>query len=425
MRRTNMVYYVQVWQRKGMRKMKKQIIMLATAFAAMLSGAADTEAVAGVETDATDQRPVSELWPSGVEGGMRTGSVYNGYLHDGNGLVVGLITVNVGKLNAATKLAPVSARVVGLNKTVGLSVDAKGGKVEISADGPTRVGFKRGRSKDTCTVTLGAAGMSGHYNDYYIEGSLNVFSSKAEEDKAVASAALDKWQSMVNVVWPGAQGWNGLFMKIGTKGRAKVRGRLADGKSVTVNGQLIVGEKGCCVPVVSTKNGKAFAFNVWLQDETGILPSTKVSVANAEAEAGAVLPEVVGIADAVVGRPGNLKSGAKFHMDAVMGDAQYAQYLPDGVPVEGGEKWTLPKAGRVVQLTSTREVLASSLGENPSALKLTYNAKDGSFKGSFKTYAFGRGRLKSTVVKVRGLLVNGVGYGMAEDKNVSVPVTIE
>ena len=409
-----------------MRKMKKLILMLATAFAAMLSGVADTEAVAGVETDATDQRPVSELWPSGVEGAMRTGSVYNGYLHDGNGLVVGLITVNVGTLSSK-KLASVRARVVGLNnKKVSLSADAKGGKVEIPTDGPKRVEFKRsGSNKDTCAITLGAKGMSGYYNDYYIEGSLDVFSSKSDAAKTTASAALDKWQGMVNVAWPCAQGWNGLSMKIGYKGRAKVRGRLADGKSVSVNSQLIVGEKGSCVPVVSTKKGKDFAFNVWLQDEAGILPSTKVSVINAEAEAGAVLPEVVGIADGVAGRPGNLKGGAKFHMDAVMGDAQYAQYLPDGVPVEGGETWTLPKAGRVVQLTSAREVLASSLGENPSALKLTYKAKDGSFMGTFKTYAFGRGRLKSTVVKVRGLLVNGVGYGTASANGTCVPVTIE
>ena len=79
----------------------------------------------------------------------------------------------------------------------------------------------------------------------------------------------------------------------------------------------------------------------------------------------------------------------------------------------------------MVQLTSNREVRESMLGENPAALKLTYNAKDGSFKGSFKMYTFGRGRLKPTTVKVKGLLVNGVGYGTATAKDASVPVTIE
>ena len=405
--------------------MKKLGIMMAAACAVALSGVADTEAVNGIETNATDLRPLSELWPSGEVGAVSTlsSSIYDGYLYDDNGVVAGLITVKVGKPDARTHLSSVSARVVGLNgKAKSLSAYKKG-KVAISADGPITVKFKGG---EEFFVELGAAGMSGHYGDYHVAGSLNVFSTKDEASKAVASAALDKWHGMVNVAWPDEQGGNNwLFVKIAAKGRVKVSGVLANGKTVNVKSQLIVGEKGCCVPVVSMKKGKVFAFNVWLQDEAGILPSAKVSAINEEAEARGVIPEVVGIADAAVGRPGNLKSGAKFHMGAVMGDEKYAQYLPEGVPVEGGEKWTLPKAGRVVQLTSNREVRESMLGENPAALKLTYNAKDGSFKGSFKMYTFGRGRLKPTTVKVKGLLVNGVGYGTATAKDASVPVTIE
>ena len=69
---------------------------------------------------------------------------------------------------------------------------------------------------------------------------------------------------------------------------------------------------------------------------------------------------------------------------------------------------------------------SSKLGENPSALKLTYKAKDGSFKGSFKVYADNGGNLKATTVNVAGIVVGGVGYGTATIKKVgSVPISIE
>ena len=125
-----------------------------------------------------------------------------------------------------------------------------------------------------------------------------------------------------------------------------------------------------------------------------------------------------------VGKPGMLKGGATFRLGAAMGDAKYDAYLPDGLAVTGGAKWTLPKAGKV-QLAKDGTVDASKLGENPSALKLTYKAKDGSFKGSFKAYADVGGKPKGTTVKVMGVLVNGVGYGTATVKGGSAPVTVE
>ena len=89
-----------------------------------------------------------------------------------------------------------------------------------------------------------------------------------------------------------------------------------------------------------------------------------------------------------------------------------------------GTKWTLPKAGKVVYKDGA--VDESKLGENPCGLKLTYKAKDGSFKGSFKVYAVNGGKLKATTVNVTGVVVGGVGYGTATIKNVgSVPVKVE
>ena len=62
-------------------------------------------------------------------------------------------------------------------------------------------------------------------------------------------------------------------------------------------------------------------------------------------------------------------------------------------------------------------MIDTSKGGNLSAMKLTYTPKKGTFKGSFKVYALeGAGKatkLKKYTVKVTGVVVNGVGYGVA------------
>ena len=164
--------------------------------------------------------------------------------------------------------------------------------------------------------------------------------------------------------------------------------------------------------------GVKLAFNVWLPKERADATER-------------VPPVVVGLGEDVkVGKPGSLKGGAAFRIDAdafaaVLGKA-ILPYLPDGLPVTGGAKWTLPKAGKVVYTKGTTTVDEAKAGENPSALKLTYKAKDGTFKGSFKAYADVKGKPKATSVSVTGVLVDGIGYGTATVKKVGgVAVTVE
>ncbi len=66
---------------------------------------------------------------------------------------------------------------------------------------------------------------------------------------------------------------------------------------------------------------------------------------------------------------------------------------------------------------------------NRSAMRLTYNVKKGTFSGSFKVYAVDtsgtKPRLRRHSAKVTGIVVDSVGYGKAEIKNVgSFPVTV-
>ena len=367
-----------------------------------------------------DPEPVAEetprLWTEVTGAAPAAASTYEGYLYDAGGNVKGTIQVKVGKPNKKTGLAAVKATVIGTDGKKKTLKAAEKGKAQIAGDGPTTIPLAGG---DACEVILGAKGMGGTYGAHVIDGSLNVFASKDAADKSVAAGVLGKWKGAVNVAWRRVEDnapYQTLSVAIAAKGKAKVAGTLADGTKVSAKGQLIVGEEWCCVPVVAAKKAK-LAFAVWLPVDD--------KAAGTAAPHGAPAPVVVGLDDAIAGKPRALKAGAAFRLGGEMGDATYGAYLPNGIAVTGGAKWTLPKAGKV-QLAKDGTVDAAKLGENPSALKLTYKAKDGTFKGSFKAYADVGGKPKGTTVKVTGVLVDGVGYGAATVKGSGgVAVTVE
>jgi len=337
---------------------------------------------------------------------MAAASEYNGYLVDAKGNVKGTVQVKVGKPNAKTKLAAVKATVVLGAKKLSLKAADKG-KAEIAEGAPTVVALV-GNGAEACEVTLGADGLSGTYGAYFIDGARNFFTSKDKGDQNAANAVLGKWLGAVNVVWDGGS----VNVSIANKGKAKVKGTLADGKTkVSANSVFLVGEEWCCVPVVAPKAN--LAFNLWLSSDGRRIVAE-------------------GLGDGVlVGAAGSLPANAKFRVPkdaalwAQLPGAVLVAYLPDGVAVtQSGTRWTLPKAGKVALKNGVLD--DSKAGENPSGLKLTYKAKDGSFKGSFKVYAEQSGKLKTTTVNVTGVMVGGKGYGTAAIKNLgSVDVTIE
>ena len=347
---------------------------------------------------------------------LAAASEYNGYLYDEkSGAVKGTIQVKVGKANAKTGLAAVKATVVGLDGKKKSLKGAEKGKVAIAVDGPTTIRLVGGES---CEVTLGAEGLSGTYGSYFIDGARNFFTSKDKGEQNAANAILSKWLGVINVAWredgaarSASAPYQMLSVTIGKKGKAKVYVTLANGTKAMVNTQLLIGEEWLCVPVVVTKKMN-LVFTLWLPVGGGA----------------AVVDGLPG--DVVVGKAGALKAGAKFRIDAEAFSARWGQralpYLPDGVAVTAnGTRWTLPKAGKV-QMAKDGTVDEAKLGGNPAALKLTYKAKDGSFKGSFKAYSLVNGKPKAVTVNVAGVVVDGVGYGTATVKKVgSVPISIE
>jgi len=330
-------------------------------------------------------------------------SEYNGYLYDAGGVVKGTIQVKVGKPGKKDGKASVKATVIVGTKKVTLKAKDKG-KAVIEKDGPTEIELVGGAA---CEILLGVDGLSGFYGAYLIDGARNFFASKDKAEANAANSILSKWLGSFMVVWDGGS----LSVSIAAKGKVKVSGTLADGKTkVSVSTVLLVGEEWSCVSVAAQKAN--LAFELWLSHDGQTI-------------------EAEGLGDDVlVGKPGTLANGATFQIDAdelaaVFGQAMLP-YLPDGVPVkQSGTKWTLPKAGKVAYKNGA--VDGSKLGENPCGLKLTYKAKDGTFKGSFKIYAEVKGKPKATTVNVTGFMLNGVGYGEAtiKGKNGAVAVTIE
>ncbi len=99
-------------------------------------------------------------------------------------------------------------------------------------------------------------------------------------------------------------------------------------------------------------------------------------------------------------------------------------------------KWAKPKKGaeqpEVFDPESGKGLIVdTSKGGNLSGMKLSYTPKKGTFKGTFKVYALeGAGKatkLKKYTVKVSGVVVDGVGHGVATSKNpaVSWAVTVK
>jgi hypothetical protein len=212
----------------------------------------------------------------------------------------------------------------------------------------------------------------------------------------------------VNISWD--EGY--LTATVAAKGKVKVSGMIG-GKKASATSQLLLGETDHVIPVLVTAKPNSFALLLTLAADGS------VSVTGLDGcKAGKVL-----------GLPA---SGATFQMDTgaeiwgKLPGTVLADQLPDGLQVDApGGKWSVPKAGKVVYVKGTTDVDPAKAGQNPSGLKLSYKAKDGSFKGSFKAYADNGGKLKATTVDVSGVLVGNVGSGLAIVKKTgSVSVTV-
>lgn len=283
-------------------------------------------------------------------------------------------------------------------------------------DAGTSPGFLSVTAKDgrTLDLVVGADGIAGVFDDYGIDGARNVFSSRTATDRVRASEVLSLFKDeAVNLAWEDGMscGWNGLSVKVGSAGRTRITGTLADGTRVSATAQLVAGEDWFCIPVVVDRKPHRLAFCLWLRSSrcTGGLWCQGVEGLGGDVRFGRAW---------MIGEYGP----AAFRVDTgalgeLFDDWTYEGYGPDGVSVEQvGTKWRVAGGARPGRVVLDRDgfVDETKTGGNPSALTLAYRAKEGTFTGAFKYYVpSARGTPVAKTVNVYGVVVDGVGYGTA------------
>ena len=365
----------------------------------------------GIETEVASRLyetlDLKYIWPKPYVGAA---AVYDGYLSDADGIVRGTIQVKVAKGKTDRKTGKFAAKVTA-------TVQMADGSKKISFKGGSVNGDVRGlisamsAGGHVLNAQVGEYGLGGTMDGLTIDGARNVFTGKYEGDGAIANAA-NGYLGVYNLALKDGV----LSVSIAQKGKVKVSGTV-NGVKISATSQLLVGESACCVPVVISKKVN-LAFNLWLSDGGSV--------------------EVVGLEGVVAGKTGGLKAGSKFCIKdngAVLAQkltGLYGDYLPNCAVVQSGTKWVVAdgaKAGKLTLVRGTSEIDTekSKITANTSGLKLSYKAKDGSFKGSFKAYNLENGKIKSYTVNVTGVMVGTKGYGTATVKKPSCTfqITIE
>ena len=347
----------------------------------------------------------------------KAAQVYDGCLYDDVGDIAGSIQVKVAKAKSNRKTGVTTSKV-----TVTIQVAGETKKVTASGTLDVDAGYGSLKAKDgrALEFEIGADGIVGMFGDYAFDGVRNLFSSRDKQEQTSVNEVANtlKAKGAISVVWEdeATGGLGMLSVTVGAKGKAKVSGTMPNGTKVSVSTQLIVGEELCCVPVSYAKKSASLSLGLWFSRDGAD-------------------PGVSGLGDdAVVGFASGIGDGASFCLDIdglveLLGDDTYAECLPDGISVDQvGTKWVVAdgaKAGKVV-LDRYGDIDYDKAGENPSGLKLTFKAKDGTFKGSFKAYTNVKDKPKATTVSVSGIVVDGVGYGTATiKKRGSISVTVE
>ncbi len=363
-----------------------------------------------------------------------------------DGAVAGTVQVKVKK-GKANSSGETNAAFTATMKVLGAKKVSLSGTV--GADGTAEAeNEKKGLSLE---LEFSQFGMTGAYSmedaSYEIIAARDRYSAGSDSAKAVVRAALANAQASWNVVLPTdssegdgaafAAGYSTLTATIGAKGKAKVKGVMADGTKVSASATLVVGENCCCLPVVvplySGKTG-GFAFALWFtwadDASESVVEVAGLSGWDASRRSGGGFAAAFGTP--VVGEAGAtaVSPEATFQMEDFFDlDGADSGFSPDGTAIDASSGlWRLPKADGVKFSKDDGWYVQDGKDYgNPAGLKLKYTAKTGRFTGSFKVFAVtDAGKSKKYSAKVTGVVVGGVGYGAATVKKVgSMPVKVE
>ena len=199
----------------------------------------------------------------------------------------------------------------------------------------------------------------------------------------------------------------------------KVAGTV-DGVKISCSAQMSVGDKLCAVPFVYAKPKKEIYVSavLWFDKATKALVDvtgagkdvTAVAYGSAEAPASGEYRFLMAEVDVKASVP-----------EAISNTAYEVKATFDGKKYDAG------KAAKVKydKKTSTLTV-DTSKGTDVSGLKLKYSK--GAISGSFTVYEVDAAKQKLVKNKftVTGVIVNGVGYGLATNKKLKpIPIVVE
>ncbi len=337
-----------------------------------------------------DPEGVPELHPSGIAAlGAFTAekaATYNGWLKDGDGRIVALLIVKTtaAKAGRATKST--------------ISVTPVDGKKYTRKT----TFFPGGNPTDEYGLVYGARGLLGTFGGYFAEAAVDVYKSKVAEVKSLAADIPAATHTFAVDTGNGTAVFSAV---VANTGKTKVQGFLEDGARISVSATGALGEGHFAVPIVSPKAAARCGFVLWLPLDGGS-------------------PTLANFYDATWTASSSGGSYAMSDGEHIFDfdEPDFRDYLAsvdgfDVAPVGAVfavrlGKWDAGRTvGRLKAVDGVPTVTGTATPLNLGALKLSYTAKSGLVKGSFKLYYMDGRRLKYDTVTVTGVVVDGRLFG--------------
>ena len=373
-----------------------------------------TRTVTVTQSGASVTPPPSDGYLADLEGGADTGAVpvvtiaYAGFAYDNGGAVLGTVTLSAKMtLKKGVESWSFTAKAILQNATASFSGknDALSGTLTLP-----------GKSGETLAVTLGADTFYGTLTGgkagaatLRIAGARDAFEDKKDTVAATRLTPLKGYYTAALVGTDGTAGY--LTFTVGNNGSVKLAGKLADGTAVSGSAKLLEGlsDRGwLCIalhkPLYSKKG--SIGGLLWLSPADKVLRVDTdygwyIDWTSADPKKG-VFDRALDVCGGWYGTGAALAPSYLFSADVpadlppfiagLTGGAWMSAAFPSDMPVAAAAgKFTLPKADTLKKPAKDAPQEYDYSGANPSGTKLTFTAKTGIFKGSFKLYYDGMG----------------------------------
>ncbi len=214
-------------------------------------------------SDSSDSSVVTDsgLWPEDGEYDSSSARVYNGWIADSDGSLVGTIQVKAGKMSSRSSTFKASAMVKDANgKTWRYAKGTGDGEGVVSSLTCT----KSGAAVSSFGVRLYENGMSGDWGAYSILGARNGMAVKGD---AMCESLENDYQTSWTVAYTNDLGYTRLRLVVGNGGKVKITGYMAPDLTVRAKVQSVMGDGALYVPCLATvkKSGNVHYANMLLK----------------------------------------------------------------------------------------------------------------------------------------------------------------